>query len=122
MKTVSLFRKLETEKEGAVPKINGLRASASGCFSSLAAYAGLDETSYSCGAEWIKNEENRLHIVQRYDADGGASVVLKHAFSPTDPTVFSQGVTFLDLCRRVNDHGPLLCKAGSGAPVNRHAQ
>jgi hypothetical protein len=63
MKTVSLFRKLETEKEGAVPKIDGLLASASRCFSSLAAYVGLDETSYFCGAEWIKNEENRLHIV-----------------------------------------------------------
>lgn len=90
MKTVSLFRKLETKKEDDVPKIDGLRASASRCFSTLAAHAGLDGGVYSCGTEWIKNEENRLHIVQRYDGDEVTSVILKHAFLPSDPAEFPQ--------------------------------
>ena len=80
MKTVSLFRKLETEKEDDVPKIDGLRASASQCFSTLAAHAGLDGGVYSCGTEWIKNEENRLHIVQRYDGDEVTFVILNMHF------------------------------------------
>ena len=49
MKTVSPFRKLETEKEDAVTKIDGLRASASRCFSTLAEHAGLDGGVYTCG-------------------------------------------------------------------------
>lgn len=152
MKTVSLFRKLETEKEDVVPKIDGLRTSASRCFSILAAHAGLDGGVYSCGTEWIKNEENRLHIVQCYEGNGVDSVILKHAFLPSDLAVFPQilaahqqaynalenrddvavpkvlaqdvaqqaylmefshGITFLDLCRRAEDHGPFLRKAGA---------
>lgn len=52
MKTVSPFRKLETEKENVVTRIDGLRASASRCFFTLAEHAGLNGGVYTFSNEY----------------------------------------------------------------------
>lgn len=128
-----------------------LRQSARETFLPLASEAGIDPTAYSVGAEWIKDDANRLHIVQRYDGPDGAAVVLKHALRPVDqagfgaildahrnahtalsgheaagvPEILAQdvdrqsylmsffsGETFLNLCRRNENHEPFLHAAG----------
>ncbi|MEO9574297.1 MAG: phosphotransferase [Tateyamaria sp.] len=129
-----------------------LRQSAHDAFIPLAVQAGVDPKDYTVGAEWIKDDTNRLHIVQRYDGPDGARVVLKHALRPVDkdgfgaileahqkastalsghdvagvPEVlakdeerqsylmsFFPGETFLNLCRKNEDHGPFLHSAGA---------
>ena len=52
MKTVSLFRKLETEKENVVTEIDSLRASGSRCSSTFAEHAGLDVGVYTYSNEY----------------------------------------------------------------------
>jgi len=56
-------------------------------FARLARELGLKPQHYTRTDEWLKNDANRLHVVQRYDCDGGMSVVLKQAFRPEDPRV-----------------------------------
>lgn len=65
-----------------------LHQSAQAAFVLLCAQANLKADAYGVGAEWIKDDKRRLHIVQRYDADGCESVVLKHALRPDDQDAF----------------------------------
>lgn len=70
--------------------VKSLKIEAQRLFVSLAQQAGLQAENYACKAEWIKDDRNRLHIVQRYDQAGGASVVLKYAQRPVDQEEFSR--------------------------------
>lgn len=71
-------------------QINTLKSDASRQFQLLGAQAGLQVEAYDCGAEWVKDDRNRLHIVQRYDRAGAESVVLKFAQKPNDSASFER--------------------------------
>jgi len=59
-----------------------LRQSAHKAFVQLADQAGINPKVYAVGAEWVKDDANRLHIVQRYDGPDDPRVVLKHTLHP----------------------------------------
>lgn len=71
-----------------MPNRDDLRQSARDVFVPLADQAGIDPTAFAVRAEWIKDDANRLHIVQRFDGPDGACVVLKHALHPVDTDGF----------------------------------
>lgn len=71
-------------------QIKSLKSEAHQLFCDLGAQAGLVINDYQCGAEWIKDDRNRLHIVQRYDASCAPSVVLKFAQRPVDQEAFAR--------------------------------
>ncbi|KIN74443.1 phosphotransferase [Sulfitobacter guttiformis] len=73
-----------------MPQTTILKIEAHRLFCELGAQAGLAVTDYRCGAEWIKDDRNRLHIVQRYDNSGAPSVVLKFAQRPVDKEAFGR--------------------------------
>jgi len=69
-------------------QIKTLKAEAHQMFSDLTGQIGIDGKSYDCAAEWIKDDRNRLHIVQRYDKAGERALVLKYAQRPVDRSAF----------------------------------
>ncbi len=73
-----------------MPQIKSLKTEAHRLFCDLGAQADLVVKDYRCCAEWIKDDRNRLHIVQRYDKSGAPSVVLKFAQRPVDTDAFAR--------------------------------
>ncbi|MEP3676174.1 phosphotransferase [Sulfitobacter sp.] len=73
-----------------MPEIKRLKSEASQLFQILGSQAGLTVDGYICGADWIKDDRNRLHIVQRHDSAAGESVVLKYAQRPQDNEGFGR--------------------------------
>lgn len=73
-----------------MPQLNRLNAEASRLFNVLGTQAGLAVDEYVCTANWVKDDRNRLHIVQRYDSPASGSVVLKYAQRPQDPEGFAR--------------------------------
>lgn len=73
-----------------MPEIKRLKLEASQLFHALGRRAGLNVEGYEVGADWIKNDRNRLHIVQRYDSSASASVILKYAQRPEDKESFAR--------------------------------
>ncbi len=71
-------------------EMDKLRQSATEAFSKLAEQAGIDPSDYACGAEWVKQDSARLHIVQRYDSSGLPSLIVKYAMRPIDVDDFRQ--------------------------------
>ena len=67
----------------------------------------MDPSRYTCADEWIKDETNRLHIVQKYDADGVEPVILKQAFRPDDPEEFNGIVAAHRLAQQVLGGNPV---------------
>ncbi|MEP1767244.1 MAG: phosphotransferase [Sulfitobacter sp.] len=59
-------------------------------FNMLTGQLDITGENYSCGAEWIKDDRNRLHIVQRYDLAGDVSLVLKYAQRPVNHDEFGR--------------------------------
>ncbi|UWR22457.1 phosphotransferase [Sulfitobacter sp. S190] len=98
MKTQAAFRKAKTRK-APMRELKLLRKSAQIAFENLAVRAGLDPDAFKCGAEWIKDDTNRLHIVRRYDS-AGRKVVLKYAMRPADPAAFGR---ILDATQQAHD-------------------
>jgi thiamine kinase-like enzyme len=71
-------------------KIKTLKNDSYQMFIYLSGQIGINGENYINGAEWIKDDPNRLHIVQRYDKAGGASLVLKYAQRPVDNEEFER--------------------------------
>lgn len=57
-------------------------------FKRMARELGLKPQHYRRAGQWIKDDANRLHIVQLFNSDGGLPVVLKQAVRPEDPAEF----------------------------------
>ncbi len=66
-----------------------LRKAARDAFKRLAREAGLKPQFYELRGEWIKDDANRLHIVQSYGGDGALPVVLKLALRPQNAEEFA---------------------------------
>lgn len=70
-------------------EIEEIKQEARRLFFDLAAQGGLDPGGYHPTFEWIKNDSNRLHIVQKYESPTGAPLILKKAAQPNDPEEFA---------------------------------
>ena len=72
-----------------MPPVDDLKTKGFQIFEGLAAKAGIAPETCTCGAEWIKDDSNQRHIVQRYDGRDGGAVVLKHVACPWDTDRFT---------------------------------
>lgn len=84
-----------------------LRRAARQSFEILTQRIGQDAAPYKCTQEWLKNDPNRLHILQRYDASNAKTLMLKHASRPMDEAAFSDILAAHNLAQTALETSPV---------------